>query len=818
MTRILACLAACALMAIAMDADASMRKVPFGQVPVLGPGEGLVVIDVDGSEPISLLHIARQGSMFGGETIGDLPPGKSANLYVATAGEYRWDRIEFGVAMFRFVYNLKDDPEFRFQVRPGVINYPGDLMYRPNGSSARIHAPNRGLGSIDWLRKNHPAIYAKYHFAFTGHYADPFPDFYAAARAAQADKSDADLEKTLLPPDAGKLPIAVEDLWRDSRVQSLSLNPRGDLLAEAIYERDAWHLDLIDLKAEQQTRLLTRTTRITDLEWMSDQVLAVESSGGRDPLIERIGDAGASGRSHVEIEIPHSGYILGPVPGDPDHVLFESNVGGAMVVHKLDISGPGTFGRQQFEFSARISHGVDDAVGWITDGRGELRGAIAKQGDKLVLFHGENGKFQPVLTIDEQTGFRPLMLSADGSVFYGLSDKDRGQRELVEFDPATRTIGRTLFSKPGRDVESVKFDAHHRLTGATYYEDGKEVVDYFDQDERAIGERLAKAFPGLTTKILDRDEAGKNFIIAVQGSDRPSQIYHFALERATVALVEDSAPWLRDKHLAPAQVVHAKGSDGLPIEAYLTLPVNAHGKSPLVVYSHGGPIGVRDTLEFDPAVQLFASLGYAVLQVNFRGSEGYGRSFREAGERHFGNLIEDDIDAATRVALAQFPLDPERMCVVGASYGGYSALVSAIRWPQRFRCAVSIAGVSDQLLLFTASDASWTASGRKALEKAIGNPATDAESMRAYAPLYRYKELTLPVMLAHGTEDDRVEFEHSRRLIRMLNLAGRPPTMMAFAFEGHGGFKQKNELVLWTGIAGFLRAHLDAPPQPASTH
>ena len=202
----------------------------------------------------------------------------------------------------------------------------------------------------------------------------------------------------------------------------------------------------------------------------------------------------------------------------------------------------------------------------------------------------------------------------------------------------------------------------------------------------------------------------------------------------------------------------------MPIEAYLTLPLNASSKSPLIVFPHGGPIGVRDALEFDPAVQLFASLGYAVLQVNFRGSDGYGRAFREAGRHHYGSLIEDDIDAATRVALKDFPIDGSRLCAVGASYGGYSALVSAIRWPQRFRCAdFDFRRQRPATDVHRAATPAWYESGRKTdLEKIIGNPATDGQAMREYSPLYRYRELTIPVMLAvHGTEDRQVDYEHS---------------------------------------------------------
>lgn len=236
-----------------------------------------------------------------------------------------------------------------------------------------------------------------------------------------------------------------------------------------------------------------------------------------------------------------------------------------------------------------------------------------------------------------------------------------------------------------------------------------------------------------------------------------------------------------------------------------------------MVFPHGGPIGVSDTLHFNRDVQFLASQGYAVLQVNFRGSDGYGKSFREAGHRNYGRLIEDDIDAALRSALASFPLDESRMCVVGASYGGYSALVSTLRWPGRFRCAVSLSGLSDRVLFFTASDGARSAEARPQLEKIMGDPRKDLTEMQATSPLYHVRELTVPVMLVHGREDVRVDFEHTRRLVRMLNLEGRPPVVLAFPGMGHGFDDAVALDITWTGIAGFLQQYLGAPVAPAVT-
>ena len=797
---------------MAPSALASMHEVKPGSVPTLSPDEGLLVVGIDTSAAIGSVQIRRDGRIFGGDLIRDIPQGRSERLYVATAGDYRWDNISYyfnGTPIFGF--DLKDDKEFHFTVKPGVINYPGDLIHRPNGASrAIIHCVNRGLGAIDWLHAKHPALYEQFRFVYNGHYVDPFPEFYRIARDAQPSRTDAELDKTLAPPDPGTLPIPVTDFWPDTRIENMQINPSGDLIAETTSDSKASHVDIVDLKAGSSTRLFDSPVAVDHVEWVGNHVLAVSYANPLEPptvIVSRIGDSGVDGHRHfVNTLVTRRGWIVGRLPDDPDHLLYENqNKDGELHVHRLAIGSAEAILHSDFSYLERLDHGVNGAVSWFTDGGGRLRAAIAKQGDDWAVFYGADGRYAPVFKLSD---FDPLAMSADGYLFYGLSDKERGQKDLVAFDPATHAF-KTIYSKPGVDIEAPVLDAHRSVIGAAYVRNGVRVIDYFDENDRNIAGRVAEAFPGSTTMLVDRDDAGRHFIVAVESSDQPVRYFLLELDHATAALIDEAAPALAERKLAPARVVDVTANDGTRIEAYLTLPQGRTGKLPMIVYAHGGPIGVRDSLDFDPSVQLFASMGYAVLQVNFRGSEGYGRAFREAGERHFGNLIEDDIDAATRVALKDFPIDPDRLCAVGASYGGYSALVSVIRWPQRFRCAVSIAGVSDQQLMFTASDASQTVAGRTEMEKIVGNPVADGESMRTYSPLYRYKEITVPVMLAHGTEDVRVDYENSRRLVRMLNMAGREPVMLTLRGEGHGNFDNDNLIALWTGVAGFLRAHLD---------
>jgi dipeptidyl aminopeptidase/acylaminoacyl peptidase len=318
---------------------------------------------------------------------------------------------------------------------------------------------------------------------------------------------------------------------------------------------------------------------------------------------------------------------------------------------------------------------------------------------------------------------------------------------------------------------------------------------------------LRAAFPERTVVVADRSRDNTQLLLWVESGRQPAQLYHLDATALRASLVDESMPWIEAGAMAPTRRMEVVSSDGVRVEAFLTLP-EGEGKRPLVVFPHGGPIGVADRNGFDREVQFLASLGYAVLRVNFRGSEGYGRAFREAGHGQYGRGIEDDIDAAIRQAVASHPVDGSRMCALGSSYGGYSSLVLATRWPDRFRCVVSIAGPSDRILSFSASDFGRNESLRPLVVKLMGDPAKDLAAMRESSPLYRYRELDVPVMLVHGREDQRVDYEHMLRLQRVLALEGRPPVGLVFEKEAHGVEELDNIEAMWRGVAGFLAAHL----------
>jgi dipeptidyl aminopeptidase/acylaminoacyl peptidase len=803
-------------MLVAGQARASMEPVKSGEVPVLAANEGLVLVAVDTNVDLYGVRVNRDGTSFGAGVMRDIKAGRSFRLYVARAGKYEWRELQL---FYGLRYALGDDKDFQFTVEPGRITYPGELVFRPVSLwRADIATSNRGLTALDWLQKEHPSLYAAHAFVFAGRYPDPFPAFYKQASAQRPPPPPA-AGAAMAAAEPGPLPLPVKTLFKPDRILQASLNPSGTLLALHVRNaEDDWAVELVDLQSGSLTVMAKSALRFDSLEWSGDETLLISLDKPRSLkmiTVIRIGTDAAGKRSYTRIKLPRDGVVVDSLPQERDRILFGSvSRDDEFMVHKLDISSQQAVDDFRITVRGRMNTGVTGDVGWYTDGEGNLRLAMVRKDDGYVLMHGRDGVYTEVMKLSDDTDFQPVGVSYDANLIYGLTDKDRDQRDLVEYDVIRKSIVRTVFSRAGVDTVAGIFNAQRVPIGVQYYQGGQLVNEYFQSQDAHMDGLLRKAFPGRMVDVIDRSRDGRQSVLRVDAADQPPQIYHLDNAAGRVSLVDESMPWLSGTRFAPAHVMGFKGSDGLSMEAFLTLPAG-EGKRPLVVFPHGGPIGVADRLHFDREVQFIASLGYAVLQVNFRGSEGYGKAFREAGYRNYGRLIEDDIDAALREALAKYPLDGQRMCVLGSSYGGYSALVATVRWPDRFRCAVSIAGVSDRILFFTASDSARSEKTRALMEKMMGNPRDDLSEMQKTSPLYQFESIRVPVMLAHGVEDPRVDFEHTRRMARMLTLAGHAPVELSFEKEGHGIDLPENQEKLWNGVAAFLRQHLGNPLPPA---
>jgi dipeptidyl aminopeptidase/acylaminoacyl peptidase len=328
---------------------------------------------------------------------------------------------------------------------------------------------------------------------------------------------------------------------------------------------------------------------------------------------------------------------------------------------------------------------------------------------------------------------------------------------------------------------------------------------------------LLHSFPDENVRILNTTDDQKKAIVLVYSDRDPGRYMLVDVDKLSAEEIVAKRPWVNPSNAAEMTAFHMRARDGAWIHGYVTMPKTSRTDElpPLVVLPHGGPHGVRDVWAYDDEVQLLASEGFAVLQVNYRGSGGYGRAYQTAGYRHWGDRIVQDIVDATRFAVDKRYADPRRVCIIGGSFGGYAAMQSAIVAPDLFRCAVGVAGVYDLGLMAHEGDIPETPLGRAFVRTAVGE---DSTALKEASPVQNADKLRARVLLIHGKKDQRAPIEHAERLKSALEEKGRPPEWLVEPKEGHGFYDEDARERMYSRLLQFLRENTRAAaPSSASS-
>jgi dipeptidyl aminopeptidase/acylaminoacyl peptidase len=394
-------------------------------------------------------------------------------------------------------------------------------------------------------------------------------------------------------------------------------------------------------------------------------------------------------------------------------------------------------------------------------------------------------------------------VSADGASAYFESGGDKAPTCLYEYDFASGVTTQRACGEFSR----VLYSPVDRKPYGLAYEDGLPRTEFLlpDHPEAKRLKAISGAFPGQRVLPVSITTDASKLLLHVHSDRNPGAYY--LLDEATKKLrpLVPSRRWIDPRLMAPVAPVTVKASDGLQIPAYLTARDGLKTrKAPLIVLPHGGPVA-RDYWAWHPEAQLFASRGYAVLQVNYRGSDGYGQDFETAGFRNWGTRVMQDIAEATRWAIAEGIADPARICIYGASFGGYSALMSAAREPDLYRCAAGFAGVYDRVEQLSDTGAAFTVIGRAWLEQVYG---TDKAEQREQSPVTHAAKIKAPVLLAHGTSDTTVLFSQSKAMRKALDAAKKPYEWHEYGGEEHGWHKDENAVDFYTKLLAFFDKHI----------
>lgn len=412
----------------------------------------------------------------------------------------------------------------------------------------------------------------------------------------------------------------------------------------------------------------------------------------------------------------------------------------------------------------------------------------------------------------DEGGFAPLLLNADATKVIGLSNSQSDTQAIATLDLKTKkeTIVAVHPATDLSPIMSLTKGRAQELVGAAFEYDSIDAVFFEDiQDKRfvQIVQALMQSFPNHSVSINSVTHDNNQAIIRVGSANLPTTFYLFDSENNKLLPLAAATPWLKAKEMPKTEIVTYKTRDGLTIRALLTLPPGKEAKDlPLILIPHGGPHGVRDTItRIDGDAKVFAEHGYAVLQPNFRGSGGYGREFLELGHKNWGTTMINDMTDGVQHLIKEKVADADRICVYGASYGGYAALQSAIREPDLYKCTVGFVGVYDLDLMYEQGDISEAQAGRNYLDQVL--PSTP-EERKAQSPVHNTDKLKAPVFIIQGGRDVRVPKEHAFRLRDKLKAQNHPYEWMMKDGEGHGFYKPENNIERWEQMLEFFDKYI----------
>ncbi len=591
-------------------------------------------------------------------------------------------------------------------------------------------------------------------------------------------------------------PPPIELLAARPAVIDASLSPDGHYIAIVRSQAGKAALVLFDRQSHKNSVLMGEPNdyRFTDCHWVSNQrivcsFVAFDQEAGYAYARTRLVGIDTDGQNMRPLA-QSSGAVRGEIltnivswhTDKPETILFQADAG---VGQEAEDTGAATFGAQGtyavpsvFELDTRADRvrvrqkGRSPILDWTADANGEVRLGWGLENTRISYYARLAGdadwrRLAQVEAFTKTDGFTPIALSrAEPNKAYAQAYTN-GRSAVWLIDLADKAEPQLLYSHELVDVGGPLFDRKHALVGFAYETDRAHVY-YTDADFAGVAAAVEPNFPDQVVQVYDRSDDGTTFMFAVE-SDRSAAAY-YVYDRGTHKLTALGSPYpaLDPATLAPMKAISFPARDGKLIPGYLTMPAGSTaGKVPLVVMPHGGP-RARDSWEYDFLRHYLSTRGYAVLQVNFRGSDGYGWDWLMAAHQDWGGLSYDDVIDGVRWAEQQGIADPARVGIVGWSFGGYIAEVAAQRNPDLFKCSAAIAGVSDLSRLIDRSF--WTV-GYRLRQAQIG---TDKAKLQRDSPLQHAEDFKLPILLVHGDHDTQVEYEQSKLLDKALSRAGKP--------------------------------------------
>lgn len=598
--------------------------------------------------------------------------------------------------------------------------------------------------------------------------------------------------------------IPLRDFFKNSEKLGFSVSPDGKHIAYLAPWENRMNIFVQQRGSDESVRITNVSSRdIMGFFWGNDdRIIYVKDKDGDENY--HLFSVDKSGKNEKDLT-PFEGVrcnIVDELYDSETDILIEHNKRNPEVfdVYRLN------FVTGEMILSAENPGNIST---WKSDHDGKIRAAIATDGvnNSMLYREDENGPFKNVITTDFKESLIPLFFTFDNRHIYASSNIGRDKSAIVKYDISGAREIETIFEHPEVDVHHLSYSKKRKVLTAISYTTWKRERKFLDNETETIFARLEKDLKGYEVVITDMNKNEDVFIVRTYSDRSLGSFYLYDKTMDKLEKLTDISPWINEEEMCEIKPITYISRDGLTIHGYLTLPKGIEPKNlPVVVNPHGGPWH-RDEWGYNPESQFLANRGYAVLQMNFRGSVGYGRKFWESSFKQWGRAMQDDVTDGVNWLINQGIADPKRIAIYGASYGGYATLAGLVYTPDVYAAGVDYVGVSN-LFTFMKSIPPYWKPYLETLYEMVGHPEKDKELMEASSPVFHVDKIKAPLFIAQGRQDPRVNVNESDQMVEALNKRGIEVPYMVKDNEGHGFQNEENRFEFYEAMEKFLARHL----------
>lgn len=620
-----------------------------------------------------------------------------------------------------------------------------------------------------------------------------------------------------------KAPVPLEQFLKRDVFGTMNISPTGEYFAATIPKDDGSALVILrrsDMKVTGKVGL-PKNTYVTSFNWVNSERILF-SIGEKAGELEAPSGTGEIYGVNVDGK-GQGGALIGARSSAAGNRFIGAtilstlrNEDGFVLVNIRGESGTSQVARMNVKTGSYVTV-VKSPVrngSFSIDPLGQVRFVVGFGSDNRAKTYYRNDDKSEWELINDETVTEKVIssagFSADGKTVYIESEELNGPNAVYVFNPATKENKLLLVDNNVDPVGYLTSPVDGGLFGIAY-DDGKPRYEYIDKENpfAKMHAGLQKSLPSQTLVPTSFSKDGNLAIVQGYADNVPGDFYLYDRTSKRLDYLLSRNAWFKPEILAKMEPVYFVARDGTPIDGFLTIPLGSNRKNlPLIINPHGGPFGIKDDWGYNPDVQILAANGYAVLQVNYRGSGGYGRKFTRIGYQQWGGTMQDDLTDATLWAIKEGIADKNRICMYGASYGGYSTLMGVAKEPELYRCAFGNVGVYDLAAWYRIGDAKDSKSGITYLREAVGTRDLDSAS-----PAKLAARIKVPVYLTAGREDVRTPAKQTEMMHEALLKAGKQVEMHIYEGEGHGNFLLKNRIDFYNRLLGFLDKHIGPSTQ-----